>query len=207
MVRGFVAIELARTPAWVHEKRGPDGLWIGSGGGSSAIMQRAARNPNANSTSAALVQRKHAAAIRQQRADVATVAQAITGSGPHPASPAAIAHENVAVSEMAARNHAQNVLAQAQTQIAHISDQLVASRHQEEAQKHRVKLALHAVVIAAGAALAMVLAKMDVSPAIEAIGAAAPLIVQELIDWKKRLLWPRSAMRTRTRWPPRSSSC
>lgn len=183
IVRGFDAIELARTPSWVNEKRGPDGRWTRSGGGSSPIMQASARQMGSNTTSASILARQQAARQREQAAKIDRAARAADSL----VTPASIRHENVAVSEAAARNHAQNVLAQAQTQISHIGEQLQAAKAAEEDQKHRVKLALHALVIAAGAALAMVLAKMDLSPAIDALGAAAPLLIQELIDWKKKL--------------------
>lgn len=58
----------------------------------------------------------------------------------------------------------------------------------EENHRHKTKLAVHAGLIAAGGVLALILAHFFGSTeAVGAIGAGTPLLVQEIVDWAKKL--------------------
>jgi hypothetical protein len=93
-------------------------------------------------------------------------------------SPAATAWQNRVSSATAVQ--------QARTARSIVSDTETQLKATED-RKHRVKLAVHAGLVVAGALLALVLHQTGSPEALSAFGASAPLLVQELIDWAKKL--------------------
>lgn len=165
-------IELARTPAWVNEKRDAHGQWTRGGGGTGPGRPRMA----VAAGSVGVAQRR----MLQQR----VVQQR---------------HEaTAAVAERISQEHAQRALDEARAEVERVANQLKDEQRTAENAKHRAKLALHAVLILGGGILAAVLAHFDISPVLAGMASTLPLLATELTDWRKKLLWtPRRSRRTR----------
>jgi hypothetical protein len=154
-------VELA-SDVWRRELRGKDGRWMGSGASPRARIRTGSYVGQGRAISNRVRQNRQAAAEETVHSAAALVAEDI------------------------AKQHAQKVMDAATAKI----DDLNQSMEKEEGHKARVKLAVHIGVVAAGAALAAIEAKLGTNDIVSALSGMGPLAVQELVDWKKQLLWP-----------------
>lgn len=156
--------------AWRHERRGPGGQWVRTPGGDIRSPGGTVRTPGGT-----LRRSMTPGASPQQRARRVQQIQR--------------RHEQAqtAVAERLAEEKARQALEEAKNEVEKVSEQLKEESKTEEQRKHRMKLALHAITVLGGALLAAVLAHFDVSPVIAGMSSGLPLIIQELVDFKKYL--------------------
>ena len=239
-------IDLARSPAWMHERRGPHGEWIGGGGGGSvpraqaSRMHRAAAQARQQRLVAAEVKRQMAQAQAppaapsmeatpfspssgNKAADIASQARsALLDISPEEAQRQLKAipllpgedpkvHMNPLPGESPRENllheqlYHQRVAPLAEAKAAEVLDKAkkhvaaslaeakqVAAREEDEKSKKDalLKLATEGGVAIGGAILAYLETRWGVPDILAIASSAGAMLVQIIIEWRKRLLCP-----------------
>jgi hypothetical protein len=169
-------LDLARTPAWVHEKRGPHGKWVGSGGLPYTGPMNRARAERIRQ-----MQRQG-----QMRSPAAVASPAVTGTGNKAANVLARVQGSPEDSSVHEQIKAE-ILDKTKAHVSQVMQQHTENVEQGERQRALLKAATEGSIAIAGGIIAAIEAKLGVPDLVAIASATAPLLIQILIEWWKRL--------------------
>lgn len=181
------ALEFADSESWLHELRGPDGKWAKTGS-TSAWEQRI------SSSSRVVVSKADVEGIHQR-----AVAEATSVAREH-----TVKHVAETTTKLRTETHTKIEEHRTKTRqeihglingVRRANERLQEAQEKDESKKSKVKLAVHIGAILAGAIIAYLEAHFglgfvhteDLKTLIEVGSASAPIIAQELADFKKKL--------------------
>ena len=178
-------LDLARTPAWVTEKRNARGEWSKGGGTISSQVNVGARHRAAQQRVAtSKAQARVAAAMPPGPLDVERVAEERARAVVAETTADLKAEQAHVVGEMLARvREVDDGIRAAHAKIDAAKDEAEAEAH----HKHLVKLAVDGLMAVATGVIAMISVKMGAPESLAVTLPVVPLIMQTIIEFLKKL--------------------